>query len=167
MPTPRRQWFWFYLPLILLMLLPAVSSAQRTRGLTPRSRYKTQKVVPPLRIQIDDETSLLYNAEGTFIYMGAVEELKDGRLFPSGKGLGRTVIRDSDSGESGYEYSFCSWKRGSKHGEGLLKRPDGTRAKAVWKWNQLKSVSDDPLTPEEIETLENQIARLETLLKVL
>ena len=102
-----------------------------------------------------------------FLYLGNIGKLNNGKQFPHGEGLCRTVIIDPDTGDSAYEYCLCPWKRGSRHGEGVIKHPDGTYRKARWKWNRLKSVSDESPTPEEIESLEKKIDRLERILQIL
>ena len=171
--------------ILLLILFPEISLAQsysytrreikNTRPTTPNSRmhapksskHKPKQTIPPKHIQIDEETSLLFDTEGTFIYMGSIGQLKNGNCFPDGTGLVRTVIKDTDTGESAYEYRLCPWKRGSRHGEGIMKLPDGTYRKVRWKWGRLKSVSDEPPVPEEIEALEQKIDRLERILQIL
>ena len=177
----------YLLPLVFLLLIPDLSFAQNqwekrnlgvlkdTAPFTPRRRYEAprsrkhnpKQTIPTKHIQIDEETSLLFDTEGTFIYMGAIGQLKSGNYFPAGTGLIQIIIKDTDTGDSAYEYYLCPWKRGSRHGEGIMKLPDGTYRKARWKWNRLKSVSDEPPTPEEIESLEKKVERLEQVLRLL
>lgn len=174
--------------LLLLMLLPLPAGAQPNRGLQLsqiadnqiRSRRsaggigvgRNEKKLKTKEVQfqsvyIDNQTTLLVDNEGLFLYLGNIGKLNNGKQFPHGEGLCRTVIIDPDTGDSAYEYCLCPWKRGSRHGEGVIKHPDGTYRKARWKWNRLKSVSDESPTPEEIESLEKKIDRLERILQIL
>lgn len=177
----------YLLPLVFLLLIPDLSFAQNqwekrnmgvlkdTAPFTPRRRYEAprsrkhnpKQTIPPKHIRIDEETSLLFDAKGVFIYMGGIGQLKDGKLFPYGTGIVRTVVNNIDTGDSAYEYCLCPWKRGSRHGEGIMKLPDGTYRKVRWKWGRLKSASDEPPLPEEIEALEQKIDRLERILQIL
>lgn len=162
----------FIIPVFFLALLPDLSLAQRhplgtidrtpplsgsTRVEAPRFRHKTKHIEPPKRVQIDEETSLLFDTEGTFLYLGSIGQLKNGRCFPSGEGICR----------SSGEYFFCPWKRGSKHGTGIIKTEDGTYRKAVWKWNRLKAVLEEEPSPEEIAVMEDYISRMEGALNLL
>ena len=127
-----------------------------------------QTKTPNLRqIRIDDQTVLLYNETGTFVYLGSIDQLKNGKLFPHGTGTRRTIIKDPDTGESAYEYCLGTWKRGALHGKAIQKRPDGTCRNTTWSWDRLKSVSAEAPSPEEIATLEKAIARLEKLMTML
>lgn len=170
-----------FLTLLLLTLLSLSASAQPQRALehrlianqnnrvsryqAPRFRDKYKQPVPLQHIYIDERTTILFDNEGQFFYMGSTRQLKDGRQFPDGEGICRTVRTSMN--HSSYEYCLCPWKRGSRNGEGILKLPDGTFRKAVWKWDRLKSTSDETPTPEEIEKMENEIARMEQILKLL
>lgn len=116
---------------------------------------------------IDDQTAMLVDSEGQFLYLGNIGKLQNGNQFPNGKGLCRTVIIDPDTGESAFEYCLCPWKRGSRHGDGVIKLPDGTYRKARWKWDRLKSTAIEPPTTEEIESLDKMIDRLNRLLQAL
>ena len=162
----------FIIPVFFLALLPDLSLAQRhpigtidrtpplsgsTRGEALRFRHKTKQVEPLRRIQIDEETSLLFDTEGTFLYLGSIGQLKDGACFPSGKGICRT-----DG-----EYCLCPWKRGSKHGNGIIKTEEGIYRKAVWKWDRLKAVLEEEPSPEEIAVMEDYISRMEGALNLL
>ena len=161
----------FFIPLLLLVYLPNISLAQRpsvgtirdtpqkqpSRVRAPRFNHKTNQVDPPKRVLIDEETSLLFDTEGTFLYLGSIGQLKNGNCFPSGKGICK----------SSGEYLFCLWKRGSKHGKGIIKTEDGIYQKVVWKWDRLKATSDDAPSPEEIAEMEDYISRMEVALKLL
>ena len=135
-----------------------------------RSAKSAKKEEQQLQLQsfyIDNQTVMLVDSEGQFLYLGNIGKLQNGNQFPNGKGLCRTVIIDPDTGDSALEYCLCPWKRGSRHGEGVIKLPDGTYRKARWKWNRLKSTAIEPPTPEEIESLEKTIDRLNRLLQAL
>jgi len=128
-------------------------------------------------LYVDPQTTLLLDNDGVFLYLGNVGKLKNGNQFPHGTGLSRTVVSipatddvvtgDSFTGDSGYEYCLGTWKRGALHGKAIVKRPDGTYCNTTWRWNSLKSVSDETPSTEEIETLEKAIARLEKLMSML
>ena len=161
----------FFIPLLLLVCLPDISLAQRHpvgtirdtpqrqsgRVRTPRFNHKTNHVDPPKRVRIDEETSFLFDTEGTFLYLGSIGQLKNGNCFPSGKGICK----------SSGEYILCPWKRGSKHGKGIIKTEDGIYQKAVWRWDLLKATSDEAPSPEEIAEMEDYISRMEVALKLL
>ena len=158
----------YYILLFLLAFLPEVSLAQThpvgtirdtpskkpSRVRAPQFRHKTKQVEPLTRIQIDEETSLLCNTEGTFFYMGNIGQLKNGNCFPSGEGICQI----------GGEYCLCPWKRGFRHGKGIIRLIDGTYVKASWRWGRQKSVSDTVPTDAEIEELEQRIKRFELLI---
>ena len=160
-----------FFPFFLLAFLPEVSLAQTHpvgtirdtppkqsgRVEAPRFRHKTKQVEPLTRIQIDEETSLLCNTEGTFFYMGNIGQLKNGNCFPSGEGICQI----------GGEYCLCPWKRGFRHGKGIIRLIDGNYVKASWRWGRQKSVSDTVPTDAEIEELEQRIKRFELLFGLL
>ena len=100
----------------------------------------------------------LFNSDESFIYLGAI--LSESRPVPHGKGISRTLKRDK-SGRALSEYSLCPWKRGSRHGEGFLARPDGDCCKTVWKWNKQRRDISAELSPEEKELLDKEIQDLE------
>ena len=158
------------LSIALLAFLPGISLAQRTvvrdkldirtattRSRAPRFSHKAKQDNPLKRIQLDDETSILFDTEGTFLYMGGIGQLKNGNCFPSGEGICRV-----DG-----EYCLCPWKRGSRHGKGIIKTEDGAYRNAVWRWDHLKSVSEEEPSSEDINRLENTISRMEQLLRLL
>lgn len=171
--------------LLALVLLPDLAFAQlpRTNDILNTSHdriiitgnrlfrsSKSAKIEEHPRLQsfyIDDQTTMLVDSEGQFLYLGTIGKLQNGDQFPNGEGLCRTVIIDPDTGEPAYEYCLCSWKRGSRHGEGVIKLPDGTYRKARWKWDRLKATAFEPPTSEEIESLEKTIVRLNRLLQAL
>ena len=170
-PATMHNLLKLFIPLFLLAFLPEVSLGQTHpagtirdtppkqpgRVKAPRFHHKTKQVEPLRRVQIDEETSLLFDTEGTFLYLGSIRQLNNGNCFPSGKGICRT------SGE----YILCPWKRGSKHGDGIIKTEDGVYRKAVWKWNRPKATSGDAPLPEEIAEMEDYISRMEGALKLL
>ena len=157
----------FFIPLLLLVYLPNISLAQRpsvgtirdtpqkqpSRVRAPRFNHKTNQVDPPKRVRIDEETSLLFDTEGTFLYLGSIGQLKNGNCFPSGEGICQI----------GGEYCLCPWKRGFRHGKGIIRLIDGNYVKASWRWGRQKSVSDTVPTDAEIEELEQRIKRFELL----
>lgn len=119
-------------------------------------------------IVISEGRTCLYNKDRTFLYLGEVSQAKNNRVaFPDGTGIVRqaTILAEEDS--ISCEYCLCSWKRGSRHGSGLLMRPDGTIVKAVWKWDRLKSVAPEPPGDEEIDLMESRIEELTALLSLL
>lgn len=146
---------------LLLLLLPAVCPAQ--------TRKYQQKEPEHLRsVPVNDTTQCLYKADHSFIYLGEAVGAKGKRgPFADGYGLARYVTRDPLSGEARVEYVLCPWKRGSRHGEGLLQRADGTVVRAVWQWDQLKSVSDEAPSAEELEDFKHRIVRMEAMARLL
>ena len=119
------------------------------------------------RIKVDDSLSLLFDDLGSFLYLGEAGQLKNGRWFPSGEGLCREVISNPESGTPASIYSFCPWKRGSRHGTGLLQLPDGSLCIAIWKWNKLKKVMEEDPAPAQIERMKDYQARLEAMLHLM
>ena len=171
----------------LLVLLPVVLAAPFPASLAPISAppaqappasvpappasalpASAQTKTPNLRqIRIDDQTVLLYDETRTFVYLGSIDHLKNGKLFPHGTGIRRTITKDPNTGDAAYEYCLGTWKRGALHGKAIQKRPDGTYRNTTWRWDRLKSVSAEAPSPEEIATLEKAIARLEKLMTML
>lgn len=176
---------YFLFLLLFLNLLPYLSIAQiryrmgsETRPATrfdnkrPSAQQKGQSSIlnedAVQEVTISEGRTCLYNKTRTFLYLGEVSKSKDDRgTFPHGKGIVRyaTILPESDS--IACEYCLCPWKRGSRHGSGLLKRPDGSVVKAVWKWDRLKSVAPDPPTDEEKALMEERIEELTALLTLL
>ena len=103
------------------------------------------------RIKVNDSLSLLFDDMGTFLYLGEAGQ----------------VISDPETGDPAFIYSFCPWKRGSRHGTGLLQLPDGSLCIAIWKWNKLKKVMEEDPTPAQIERMKNYQTRLEALLHLM
>ena len=140
-------------------------------------RYKKEMLT---RIPVNDTTALLYSEDHSFLYLGGSVEANGYRsAYPSGYGLACYAITAGNAGSIGaagtvgtasakqFEYCFCPWKRGSRHGEGLLVSPDGTVVKATWRWDKLKSVSEEPPTEEELAELDRRIARLQATVELL
>ena len=117
---------------------------------------------PLEQIPVDDSQSFLLDTKGTVVYLGAFKQAYNGQFFPSGLGLSRTVVTDS-TGNTFYEYCLCPWKRGFRHGKGVIRLIDGNYIKASWRWGRQKSVSDSSPTDAEIEELEQRIKRFELL----
>ena len=117
---------------------------------------------PLEQIPVDDLQSFLLDTKGTFVYLGSFKQTNNGQYFPSGLGLIRTVAADS-TGNSSYEYCLSPWKRGFRHGEGIVRLADGNYAKVTWRWGRQKSVSNSVPTDAEIEELEQRIKRFELL----
>ena len=117
----------------------------------------------PLRyIKINEETALLCNEDGTFLYLGSVRQLKsNGSYYPSGEGICRLAIKVPETGESAFEYCFCPWKRGSRHGTGIVKHFDGNYKIIRWKWNKYKSTLSQSPSSEEKTELDIRIQKLE------
>lgn len=176
---------YLFILFLLLNLLPDLAAAQiryrmgsETRPITrfdnsrPSAIQKGQSSILNedvlQEVTISEGRTCLYNKTRTFLYLGEVSKSKGNQdTFPNGKGIVRyaTILPESDS--ISCEYCFCSWKRGSRHGSGLLKRPDGSVVKAVWKWDRLKSVAPDPPTDEEKALMEERIEELTALLTLL
>lgn len=150
---------------LFLVLFSCLAAAQVPGAGQKRVSHRNDKQLR--QIPIDEKTTLLYDEDGTFFYLGSISQLKNGKPFPHGSGLCRTVARNPITGEVSYEYCSCNWKRGSRHGEGIMRLPDGTCRKAVWQWDHLQTVSDTPPSRGEIETLEKHIWRLEKLISLL
>lgn len=109
--------------------------------------------------RISEGRYFLYNADGSFCYLGEIRS--DTKAFPHGKGLGMFKVRNGETGVDSNEFILCTWKRGSRHGKGVVKHPDGRFERAVWKWNKMKNVPDSFVSPEEQEAVEEQIRQLE------
>ena len=140
-------------------------------------RYKKEMLT---RVPVNDTTALLYSEDHSFLYLGGSVEGNSYRsAYPSGYGLACYAITAGNAGSIGavgtvgtasvkqFEYCLCPWKRGSRHGEGLLLSPDGTVVKAIWRWDKLKSVSEEPPTEEEMAELDRRIARLQATVQLL
>ena len=185
--SPKRL---FLLMLVVLLPVQAAAQAQRTandainmsvsriqRGgqrmlgtlkPTEQSNKKKKAQDKPLNhLYVDPQTTLLLDNDGVFLYLGNVGKLKNGNQFPHGTGISRTVVQDPETYETSYEYCLGSWKRGFRHGKSLVKRPDGTYCKTTWRWDNLKSVSEESPSAEEIDQLEKAIARLEIIMSLL
>lgn len=184
--SPKRLFL-----LMLVVLLPVQAAAQakrtandainlsasRTRGGSPRvfgalkqteqDNNKNAQDKPLNHLYVDPQTTLLLDNDGVFLYLGNVGKLKNGNQFPHGTGISRTVVQDPETYETSYEYCLGSWKRGFRHGKSLVKRPDGTYCKTTWRWDNLKSVSEESPSAEEIDQLEKAIARLEKIMSLL
>ena len=176
---------YLFILFLLLNLLPDLAAAQiryrmgsETRPITrfdnsrPSAIQKGQSSILNedvlQEVTISEGKTCLYNKTRTFLYLGEVSKSKGNQdTFPNGKGIVRyaTILPESDS--ISCEYCFCSWTRGSRHGSGLLKRPDGSIVKAIWKWDRLKSVAPDPPTDEEKAFMESSIEDLNALLTLL
>jgi hypothetical protein len=109
--------------------------------------------------RITENRYFLWNADGSFLYIGAIRS--EEKAYPNGEGLGMSLVKDPQTGKMEKEYSFCPWKRGSRHGEGIVKHPDGRYERAVWKWNRMTILSDATVSLEEQEEMEEQIKHLE------
>ena len=140
-------------------------------------RYKKESL---MRIPVNDSTALLYSEDRSFLYLGGSVEANGNRsAYPSGYGIGCYAITGWDTDAVGtagivrtasatpFEYSLCPWKRGSRHGEGLFMRADGTVVKARWRWDKLKTVSEEPPTEEELAELDRRIARLQATVELM
>ena len=113
--------------------------------------------------RISEGRYFLYNADGSFLYLGEIRS--ETKVFPQGKGLGVSTVRDGETGVDSHEYSLCTWKRGSRHGKGVVRHPDGRYDRAVWKWNKMTIVPDSPVSPEEQAEMEDQIKQIEIAYK--
>ena len=159
---------------ILLIGLPSLLSAQRHSYLewqmkqlnqTPSVQYQKEKLEC---IPINDTTICIYSPDRAFLYLGSGSESKSGRnAFADGYGIARYVIPDAATGAMQVEYSLCPWKRGSRHGEGLARTPDGTILKAKWTWDQLKGVSEETPSEAELAEFNLRLTRLEAVMRLL
>ena len=131
-------------------------------------KISNKKDISWKHIRIDEQSSLLFDEEGTELFLGGVGQMKaNGNYYPAGEGLSRTLVKDPVHGETAYEYYFGSWKRGSRHGKALVKCPDGTYCNTTWRWDRLKSISEEEPSAEDIARLETEIARLEKIMSLL
>lgn len=159
MDKPMRRPF--FLILFLLLFLSGTAAAQGRQ-------VKYQNEVPHKCVRINDSTLCIYSPDKAFVYVGAGEEAtRSHGAVPDGYGIARALSSGDHAGAKQYEFSLCPWKRGSRHGEGLLVRPDGTVVKAFWQWNHLKSVSEQSPTDEELAELDRRIARLQATIRLL
>lgn len=117
-------------------------------------------------IKIDDTVSYLFDREGFFRYFGEVRQSSGGKFFPSGEGIDRTMVINDKTGAAEIRYSIGTWKRGSRHGEFLVKLPNGSYCTETWRWDRRRNVSWAAPTPEEAARLEEAVARFENLLKL-
>ena len=118
------------------------------------------------QIKIDDTTSFLFDEYGKFQYIGEIRLSTNGKYFPSGEGISRSIVANPETGVAEYRYDLGSWKRGSRHGVFLVKLEDGSYRTETWKWNRCKSAAAVEPTAEEIARMEDAITRIETLLRV-
>ena len=164
--------YWFLA--VLLLGLPSLLFAQRHSYLewqmkqlnqTPSVQYQKEKLEC---IPINDTTICIYSPDRAFIYLGSGSESKSGRnSFADGYGIARYVSPDAATGALQEEYSLCPWKRGSRHGEGLARTPDGTILKAKWTWDQLKGVSEETPSEAELAEFNLRLTRLEAVMRLL
>ena len=132
---------------------------------TPSVRYQKEKLEC---IPINDTTICIYSQDRAFLYLGSGSEAKSGRnAFAEGYGIARYVFRDAATGALQVEYSLCPWKRGSRHGEGLVQATDGTILKAKWTWDQLKSVAEETPSEAELAEFNRRLSRLEAVMRLL
>lgn len=119
-------------------------------------------------ISLNDEQALLSDEMGEFLYLGGYQLLKsNGAPFPSGEGISRMPIRDPETGDIVYEYCLCPWKRGSRHGSGFIRLADGSYHKVIWRWNRVKSISEEPVEEADIERLERWIHDLDNYIQLM
>ena len=118
------------------------------------------------QIKIDDTTSFLFDEYGKFQYIGEIRLSTNGKYFPSGEGISRSIVANPETGVAEYRYDLGPWKRGSRHGVFLVKLEDGSYRTETWKWNRCKSAAAVDPTAEEIARMEDAITRIETLLRV-
>ena len=150
--------------LLILLLLPFLTGTVAAQG----RQIKYREDAPYKRVRINDSTLCIYSPDKQFVYVGAGEEAtRSHGAVPDGYGIARVIRSGDHLAAKQFEYCLCPWKRGSRHGEGLLVSPDGTVVKATWRWNKLKSVSEEPPTEEELEELDRRIARLQATIRLL
>ena len=118
------------------------------------------------QIKIDDATSFLFDKDGRFQYIGEIRLLSNGKYFPSGEGVSRSVVTNPETGGTELRYDLGPWKRGSRHGVFLVKLPDGTYCQERWKWNRFKGVLPDEPSSDDIARIEESAVRLETMLRI-
>lgn len=105
--------------------------------------------------QVDDRKAFISNDISGELYVGEVVKNAARGYLRSGSGLCK----------SGKDYSLCSWKRDSMHGEGLKKRDDKVYF-CKWKWGKVLTESVRPATEEEIEMINKEIERLEIMIRL-
>lgn len=150
--------------LLILLLLPFLTGTAAAQG----RQVKYREDAPHKCVRINDSTLCIYSPDKEFVYVGAGEEAtRSHGAVPDGYGIARAIRSGDNTGEKQYEYCLCPWKRGSRHGEGLLVKPDGTVVKALWQWDHLKSVSEEPPTEEERAELDRRLARLQATIRLL
>ena len=164
--------YWFLA--VLLLGLPSLLFAQNRSYLewqmkqlnqTPSVEHQKEKLEC---IPINDTTLCIYSSDRAFLYLGSGTEAKSGRnAFADGYGIARYVSNDAATGTLQVEYSLCPWKRGSRHGEGLVQTPDGTILRAKWTWDQLKGISEEAPSEAELEEFNRRITRLEAVMRLL
>ena len=166
---------------MVLLLMPVAVPAQVKRSIATNESYlerqmklmnKTASVNYEKEdlacLRINDSTLCIYSNDRAFLYLGTGEEARRGRsAFADGYGMARYASRNAATGEMQFQYCLCPWKRGSRHGDGMIQLPDGTVLKARWNWDQLKSLSDQVPSEEELEEFSRRLARLEAVLRLL
>ena len=126
-------------------------------------RHKTNRFTS---FSVNDSSYCLYNEDMSFVYVGSVKKKNDSTCSPDGYGLSCQIIKNRDNSFQ-LEYCLCPWKRGSRHGQGLIKTTDGDYKKVSWKWDKLKTLSNQEPSQEEINQIEARIQALSSLMKLL
>lgn len=146
--------------ILALLTLPPDALAQKNEGFGYQRRARKETVY---RHIVNNETeSYLYDEDGTFQYLGEVGQSGDGKVFPAGKGLSRTVEPRPETGAAGILYRFGPWERGARNGVFLAKRADGSYRTEIWKWDRLKRSSDEA-DAGTVARMEEMITRIELL----
>lgn len=127
----------------------------RRQGISFEQRPDKASAVPLEYVKISDDKWCVYNQDLSFVYFGTVRERESG-VIPHGFGICRNQAD---------EYALCPWKRGFRHGTGLLKRSDGTVVKARWRWDRLKEVFKEPPAQEELDEFEFQIKQMDIAIR--
>lgn len=152
-------------PILILAMLAAAPGIQaQVKGFG--HQYMEHKENVYHRIVHNETESYLYDDAGTFQYLGEVGQSGDGRYFPSGEGVSRSVATNPETGTSKFVYHLGPWKRGSRHGVFLVKLGDGRYCMERWKWNRLKGVLPDGPSADDVARIEEAVTRLESLARI-
>ena len=150
--------------LLMLLLLPFLTGTAAAQG----RQVKFREDAPHKCVRINDSTLCIYSPDKDFVYVGSGEEAtRTHGALPDGYGIARVLRSGDNPASKQFEYCLCPWKRGFRHGEGLLVSPDGTVDKPIWQWDHLKSVSEEPPTDEELAELDRRLARLQATIRLL
>lgn len=123
-----------------------------------------------VNVPINDNNNLFFNKKEPWIYLGWIEyrkkEISGGQFvdFPYFDGRGLLCSYPEES--SVPEYYHGDFKRGSKHGNGVVMQSDSTFYAGVWQWDKFKESSLREATDEEIAEFKHQLRLLDMAISI-